>query len=379
MESDLERVLGLVYEAALHHERWPDALDAISEFLGGEGGSLGVDHRHTQIAVSTGLGEEILSGYDPHWHRVNPLWPGVLAARTGAVAVDRHALDWSTYRRSEFYNDFVRARGGDGCLLVKALETEAVTAVVTIHRGRGRGDRAFGEEEAGRAALLAPHLMRAMEMSGRLGALHQAETLAAETLEHLPQAAFIVDAASRIIIANRRAEDLLRQADGLSHSPDGLRAARPAETAELRRQIAAAAAPDGASTLGRRATLLLERPSGRQALAALVGPFRSSTGWSLVLGIPAAAMVLVNDPETATLPAAEHLRRHFRLTPAEAALALAVAQGEGIPAVAEALNISPNTARTHLQHVYDKTGTHRQAELVRLLLTTFNGYHDHPG
>ena len=27
------------------------------------------------------------------------------------------------------------------------------------------------------------------------------------------------------------------------------------------------------------------------------------------------------------------------------------------------------TAKTHLQHVFDKTDTHRQAELVRLLLT----------
>ena len=27
------------------------------------------------------------------------------------------------------------------------------------------------------------------------------------------------------------------------------------------------------------------------------------------------------------------------------------------------------TVKTHLQHVFDKTDTHRQAELVRLLLT----------
>jgi len=36
--------------------------------------------------------------------------------------------------------------------------------------------------------------------------------------------------------------------------------------------------------------------------------------------------------------------------------------------VASRLGISLATARTHLAHVFDKTGTRRQAELVRLLL-----------
>jgi DNA-binding CsgD family transcriptional regulator len=37
--------------------------------------------------------------------------------------------------------------------------------------------------------------------------------------------------------------------------------------------------------------------------------------------------------------------------------------------------VTLSTARTHLQSVFEKTGTHRQAELVRLLieLETTNG------
>ena len=30
--------------------------------------------------------------------------------------------------------------------------------------------------------------------------------------------------------------------------------------------------------------------------------------------------------------------------------------------------LSAGTVRTHVQHIFDKTGTHRQAELVRTLL-----------
>ncbi|WP_246687297.1 LuxR C-terminal-related transcriptional regulator [Mesorhizobium sp. B2-5-9] len=48
-------------------------------------------------------------------------------------------------------------------------------------------------------------------------------------------------------------------------------------------------------------------------------------------------------------------------------MATAVARGEGLQAVADEVGISLTTVRTHLQHVFEKTETRRQAELVRLI------------
>ena len=48
--------------------------------------------------------------------------------------------------------------------------------------------------------------------------------------------------------------------------------------------------------------------------------------------------------------------------------ALRVLDGTGLVPIAEELAMSLATVRTHMQHVFDKTDTHRQAELVRLLL-----------
>ena len=42
--------------------------------------------------------------------------------------------------------------------------------------------------------------------------------------------------------------------------------------------------------------------------------------------------------------------------------------GHGLQSVADELRVTLSTARTHLQSVFEKTGTHRQAELVRLLI-----------
>ena len=74
-----------------------------------------------------------------------------------------------------------------------------------------------------------------------------------------------------------------------------------------------------------------------------------------------------DDGTTETAPA--RLARLHGLTAAEARLAAALAAGASIKDYAETAGISINTARWHLRQVLAKTGTKRQAELVRLLLT----------
>ncbi|MCL2385810.1 MAG: hypothetical protein FWC84_08300, partial [Alphaproteobacteria bacterium] len=53
---------------------------------------------------------------------------------------------------------------------------------------------------------------------------------------------------------------------------------------------------------------------------------------------------------------------------AEAALAAEISKGDGRLAAARRCNMSDATAKTQLARIFEKTGTHRQAELVRLLL-----------
>jgi DNA-binding CsgD family transcriptional regulator len=63
-----------------------------------------------------------------------------------------------------------------------------------------------------------------------------------------------------------------------------------------------------------------------------------------------------------------NLRRRFDLTFTEAALAVEILRGDGRKAAARRCGISDATAKTHLANIFEKTGTHRQAELVRFLL-----------
>jgi DNA-binding CsgD family transcriptional regulator len=66
--------------------------------------------------------------------------------------------------------------------------------------------------------------------------------------------------------------------------------------------------------------------------------------------------------------AAAIIAKTFRLTPSEAKLACIIARGAPPAIAARELKISRETARNQLKSVFAKTDTHRQSELVALLL-----------
>jgi DNA-binding CsgD family transcriptional regulator len=82
----------------------------------------------------------------------------------------------------------------------------------------------------------------------------------------------------------------------------------------------------------------------------------------------AAACIFVTDPERFPLPSPAYVQQAFGLTPAETRVAMAMLDGKSLERLADELCITRNTARTHLQRLFAKTGTSRQADLIRTLL-----------
>jgi DNA-binding CsgD family transcriptional regulator len=80
------------------------------------------------------------------------------------------------------------------------------------------------------------------------------------------------------------------------------------------------------------------------------------------------ALVTLNSLGPKPGPPAAILARTFRLTPSEAKLACVIARGASPGIAARELKISRETARNQLKSVFAKTDTHRQSELVALLL-----------
>jgi DNA-binding CsgD family transcriptional regulator len=86
-------------------------------------------------------------------------------------------------------------------------------------------------------------------------------------------------------------------------------------------------------------------------------------------GDEARVLVVLHDPTARVRLSPVLLAQLYGLTPTEAATAAAIAEGSSPSEIARVRGCADDTVRTHLKRVLEKTGTRRQADLVRVLLT----------
>jgi DNA-binding CsgD family transcriptional regulator len=81
----------------------------------------------------------------------------------------------------------------------------------------------------------------------------------------------------------------------------------------------------------------------------------------------AVAAVFIRKANIGWASPVETIAKLYKLTPSEIRILLGVVEYDGIASVASTLGISQQTVRTHLKHIFEKTGKRRQAELVKLV------------
>jgi DNA-binding CsgD family transcriptional regulator len=137
--------------------------------------------------------------------------------------------------------------------------------------------------------------------------------------------------------------------------------------AALAAALAEADRGGGPETIGKGTSLALATAAGDCYLAEVL-PITTGVR-RLAIDAPSAVAALVVRKASLELrsPPPELIARHYRLTPAELRVLLAVVEVGSIRESAESLGIAETTAKTHLAHLYAKTGTSRQADLVKLV------------
>ncbi|WP_446223182.1 helix-turn-helix transcriptional regulator [Nocardia sp. IBHARD005] len=211
--------------------------------------------------------------------------------------------------------------------------------------------------------VLVPHLRAALHTRAKLVGMARERAFALAALTKAHHGIMIVTADTTLVFANAAAERIARESDGLTVDSFGHLRAHSAHVQDRLRQLIDEATD---SEFG-GGNVAIARPSGKRSLILRISALDTQSGNGLW---PRAALVVLTDPDHEPTPDPAVLHELYGLTDAEVSVALCVLRGDGLPAVADELSVSVYTARTHLQHIFAKTKTHRQAELVRLLSTT---------
>lgn len=352
----LTDLIDLVYAAAADPEAWPAALDAIAEALQARAMSLTIADPtggSAPIVVAPRSDPQWLRVYAERWAMSNVVRERGYSLPLGAVyGFEDLDVPREVFERSDFYNEFwAPQRLNFALITLTAKDAEAISAAGFY---RATADGPFDATAKQLLRRLGPHLRRAVSLSLRLGQSEMRRDSMVAMLDGLSHGALMVDARGRVLFANAPAEALLTEESSL-RLRDGVLATRGASTtAALFKLIAGGLGGNLCVTAPDGATLELE-----------VMPVPRKTQWSAQRP---AAFVLVRSPKAAVLPSYQQIQSLFGCTRAQALLARELLHGDGIPAAAARLGVSRSTARTHLLELFHKTGTNRQAELVRLIL-----------
>jgi DNA-binding CsgD family transcriptional regulator len=366
-----DRVLDLVaaiYDAALDAARWPDVLNRIGDAVGGPEVIFGVYDPATGLSnlLAPRIAPELVDSL-MEWAPRNPLLPLGIGQVPGKVFTVGNFITMDQFTDTDFYQEWWLPAGYDTePLTTNLLVDNGATGIFTSHGSLRRA--AFDADQKRLFAALAQHLVRAVALQRRLYHLTFASESALAGFDKLQQGFLLVDAEARPLFANRIAQALLDSGDGLRLEGGAMSASDGDSGHTLRRLVSSCAA---AASITAGGEVMLRRNCGRLPLGVLVTPVSQETATAAMpwtVSRRPVAIVLISDPETEMRARLDSLHQRFGLTPAEAAFALEIVKGDGRQAAADRLGITVGTARTHLANIFDKTGSKRQAELVRLLL-----------
>ncbi len=230
---------------------------------------------------------------------------------------------------------------------------------------RHERDGLVDEHALARMNLLVPHVRRAA-LIGNVIDLRTCEAATlADTMDGLAAGIVLVDGAGRVTYANANGRAMLDDGTILA-GRGGRLSARDAEADQALKEVFAAA-ESGDDAVGSKGVVVSMVAPGGQRYVAHVLPLTAGARRRAGRTYDAAAALFVHEAALETPSMPDALAKAYRLTAMELRVLLGIVQVGGGPSVAEELGISETTVRSHLRHVYQKTGTNRQADLVKLV------------
>jgi DNA-binding CsgD family transcriptional regulator len=368
-EDRMLNLVGLTYDAALDERLWAGLAGKVANAF--KASSMSLRLRRTGAGRSLLLASTDNLLFTNAQEYASYYWRHDKWATRGAelgmskVVVSKELISDEELDRSEWYWDW--ARKADIFYIVGVVFPTGDGELIGlgIHRARREGD--FEKQDKRPVAQFLPHLKRALQLRHRLFANNVERDATLDALDRTGIATFVVAQDGLILYANRHAEIILQQGDGIgaTHSRLGLsdHEAGKALAKSIKTAVNIAAGESPAAPP--RAFAI--RRGNRLPITVLVSPFRPARDG---FGLPMpAAIVLARDPEWPTASQAA-LQSMFGLTAAEACIARELASGRSVNDIAACHGITLNTTRTHIKNIFAKTDTNRQPELVALLSAT---------
>lgn len=364
--EQLSNLIGNIYDAVLEPTLWTGVVEKAGSFVGGSGASIFSQDAIRRVGnsyYSCGVDADYEQLYFNKYVRFDPLSAAYLTLNVGEVTSSSLIVPPAEFFETRFYREWAQPQGWiDNVIAILERSPTSIGAFIVFRHER----EGLADDNARRLLrLITPHLRRAA-LIGKVIDLKVVEAATfADMLDGLSASIFLVDAAGRIVHANAAGHGLLRIGHIL-RSAAGRLVARDVQVDQILHDAFKSAAHGDAAVGIQGVAVPLIAHDGERHVAHLL-PLTSGKRRRTGIAITATTALFVHKAALETPSRPEAIAKAFKLTPTELRVLLALVEVGGGPDIAEALGIADGTVKTHLGHLFQKTGVKHQADLVKLV------------
>ncbi len=372
-QDRIDDIVRLLREAELDEEVWSAASALIDDVCGLRGNDLllcglrpqgGIDVLHRWLRLRGEPAPELARDYVEHYAAIDERGVAGAGRRPGTLIHTNTLLPEDVRRTSVTYNEYLVPNAGENCLnaLLPGVGDLGV-AWSLVGPGGGASPSDWTGEQVQAIRLLLPYVRQFVLVRHALAAARADGMRTAALLDTRRVGMLLLDRLGRILEANDRARATLRQVEvnGLTVREGRLAAIRPAEADRLTKLLDLACAGSSAGSMP------IPRPP-EPPLVVYATPV-TTTG-ELPWGERLAARVLLAEPFSTPPVNAERVSAALGLTPAQGRVVAGLAAGGTVASIAAATHRTEAAVRWHIREALGRLGLARQADLVRVALST---------
>ncbi|WP_342115392.1 helix-turn-helix transcriptional regulator [Pseudoduganella sp. OTU4001] len=358
-----------VYESITQPGRIVELMEKLGRRLDAESAFLFTSHSETApeaILLGQNMDPAVVKDFASYWAQED-VWAAAARAQglmqRGVVVVDEDLLSKQRLRQSRFYNEFSKNAGMDsmlGTILFDGQEPGGDIPFTNLCWYRPAGKHPFSKGDKQLLKTLLPHLQQGLKLQWQMQRMRLNDLAAGYAGVGPPLASIVLDWGGRIASCNARAEALLAGSRALLRCKDGhLLALGQQSSPSLAEALARCRAT-------RHAVRMLVREEGsgelfRATLNALPADAETHFG---IFGRPC-CLLLIELPRDDMRETLQLYSQLYNLTAAELEVLTGLVNGLSAEQVAQLKDRSIATVRTQVRSLLAKTGSERQADLLR--------------